>query len=96
MTLHRREVLGALGVASAEALLCALGCSARAPIVRRAPQVSGEVRTWLHDAVARLAAAYPFAHALAVARRRTTAARDVLGAGTAHLHAEGVVLTVRD
>lgn len=96
MTLHRREVLASLGVASASSLLFALGCGAPARAVRRAPQVSGEVRTWLHDAVARLAAAFPFAHALAVSRRRTTAARDVLGAGTAHLHAEGVVLTVRD
>jgi predicted Zn-dependent protease len=96
VTLHRREVLGALGVASAEALLWALGCNAPTPIVRRAPQVSGEVRTWLHDAVARLAAAHPVAHALAVARRRTTAARDVLGAGVARLRAEGAVLTIRD
>jgi predicted Zn-dependent protease len=96
VTLHRREVLATLGVASASSLLFAIGCGAPARLVRRAPQVSGEVRTWLHDTVARLAAAYPFAHALAVSRRRTTAARDVLGAGTAHLHAEGVVLTVRD
>lgn len=96
MTLHRREVLATFGVASASTLLFALGCGALPRPVRRAPQVSGEVRTWLHDAVARLAATYPFAHALAVSRRRTTAARDVLGAGTAHLHAEGVVLTVRD
>ncbi|HEX3480236.1 MAG TPA: metallopeptidase TldD-related protein, partial [Kofleriaceae bacterium] len=96
MTLHRREVLATFGVASASSLLFALGCGASARPVRRAPQVSGEVRTWLHDAVARLAATYPFAHALAVSRRRTTAARDVLGAGTAHLHAEGVLLTARD
>jgi predicted Zn-dependent protease len=96
VTLHRREVLATFGVASASTLLFALGCGAPARPARRAPQVSGEVRTWLHDAVARLAAVYPFAHALAVSRRRTTAARDVLGAGTAHLHAEGVVLTVRD
>lgn len=54
------------------------------------------MRTWLHDAVARLAAAHPYAHALAVARRRTTAARDVLGAGIARLRAEGAVLTIRD
>jgi predicted Zn-dependent protease len=96
VTLHRREVLATLGVASASTLLFALGCGAPPRPVRRAPQVSGEVRTWLHDAVARLAAAYPFAHALAVSRRRTTAARDLLGAGTAHLRVEGVVLTVRD
>jgi predicted Zn-dependent protease len=94
--LHRREVLATFGVASASTLLLALGCGAPAPIVRRAPQVSGEVRTWLHDAVARLAAAYPFAHALAVSRRRTAAASDVLGAGIARLYAEGVVFTVRD
>jgi hypothetical protein len=96
VTLHRREVLATLGVASASSLLFALGCGAPPRPVRRAPRISGEVRTWLHDAVARLAAVYPFAHALAVSRRRTAAARDVLGAGTAHLHAEGVVLTVRD
>ena len=96
MTFHRREVLATLGVASASTLLWALGCGAPAPIVRRAPQVSLEVRSWLRDAVARLAAAYPFAHALAVSRRRTAAARDVLGAGTARLYAEGVVLAVRD
>jgi hypothetical protein len=96
VTLHRREVLATLGVASASSLLFALGCGAPPRPVRRAPQVSGEVRTWLHDAVARLAAVYPFAHALAVSRRRTAAARDVLGAGTAHLHVEGIVLTVRD
>jgi predicted Zn-dependent protease len=96
VTLHRREVLATLGVASASTLLFALGCGAPPRPARRAPQVSGEVRTWLHDAVARLAAAFPFAHALAVSRRRTTAARDVLGAGTARQHAEGVILTVRD
>lgn len=96
MTFDRREVLGALGAASASTLLWALGCGAPAPILRRAPQVSGEVRTWLHDAVARLAAAHPFAHALAVSRRRTTAARDVLGAGVARERAQGVVLTIRD
>ena len=96
MTFHRREVLGSFGVASASTLLWALGCGTHAPAVRRAPQVSGEVRTWLHDAVARLAASFPVVHALAVSRRRTTAARDVLGAGIARLHTEGIVLTVRD
>jgi predicted Zn-dependent protease len=96
VTFHRREVLGTLGAASASTLLWALGCGGAAPALRRAPRVSGEVRTWLHDAVARLAAVYPFAHALAVSRRRTTAARDVLGAGIARLRTEGVVITVRD
>lgn len=95
MTVHRREVLGALGAASASTVLWALGCGASAPTVRRAPQVSGEVRTWLHDAVSRLSAVYPFAHALAVSRRRTTVARDVLGAGLARLRGDGVVLAVR-
>jgi predicted Zn-dependent protease len=91
----RREVLGALGAASGGALLWALGCGGARPLAPRAPQVSGEVRTWLHDAVARLAAAHPFVHALAVSRRRTTCARDVLGTGTAHQRADGVLLTVR-
>jgi predicted Zn-dependent protease len=95
VTVHRREVLGALGVAAGSTLLGALGCGAHAPTIRRAPQVSGEVRTWLHDAVARLASTYPVVHALAVSRHRTTAAFDVLGSGLAHLHASGVVLTVR-
>jgi predicted Zn-dependent protease len=91
----RREVLGALGAASASTLLWALGCGGAPLPTPRAPQVSGEVRTWLHDAVARLAAAYPVVHALAVSRRRTTCARDVLGTGTARLRADGVLLTVR-
>src|ERR1051325_1654502 len=76
VTFHRREVLATLGAASASTLLWALGCGGPAPLVRRAPQVSGEVRTWLRDAVAQLAAVHPFAHALAVSRRRTAAARD--------------------
>lgn len=54
------------------------------------------MRTWLHDAVGRLTASYPSVHALAVTRRRTTAALDVLGAGIAQLRSDGVVLTVRD
>src|ERR1043165_6459007 len=64
VTFHRREVLASLGAASASTLLWALGCGGPAPLVRRAPQVSGEVRTWLRDAVAQLAAVHPFAHAL--------------------------------
>jgi predicted Zn-dependent protease len=95
VTLHRREVLGTLGVASASTLLWALGCGPHAPPLRRAPQVSGEVRTWLHDAVARLASSYPTVHALAVSRRRTTAALDVLGSGVGRLRSDGVILTVR-
>jgi len=96
VTFHRREVLGTLGVASASTLLWALGCGAPRPGPSRAPQVRGEVRTWLHDAVARLATRYPDVHALAVSRRRTAAAVVVLGAGVARLRRDGVVLTVRD
>ena len=96
MSVRRREVLGALGIASASSLLWALGCSAPTRSVRRAPQVSDDVRLWLRDAVERLAAVYPSVHALAVSRRRTTAAHDVLGAGVATLRSDGAVLTVRD
>ena len=95
MRIHRREVLGALGLASSSTLLWALGCGSSQPPIRRAPQVSGEVRTWLRDAVARLIAVYPTVHALAVSRHRTTAALDVLGPGIARLRTDGVVLTVR-
>ena len=93
MTWSRRELLASLGVASAEGLLWGCGGTPRPAL--RAPEVSGEVRSWLHDAVARLRGEYPFAHALAVSRRRTTGAIDVLGAGVAHGVCEGVVLTVR-
>ena len=95
MTFHRREVLGAFGVASASTLLWALGCGAPRPALRRAPQVSRDVRSWLQDAVARLSTIYPSVHALAVSRRRTTAALDVLGPGIARLRADGAVLTIR-
>ncbi|MBS1120371.1 MAG: peptidase modulator of gyrase [Deltaproteobacteria bacterium] len=93
----RRELLAGLGIGSASTLLWA--CGSRPSAVRSTRGVtstSGEVRTWLRDAVARLAVAYPSVHALAVARRRTTAAIDVLGAGVARARREGLVLTVRD
>jgi predicted Zn-dependent protease len=96
VSVRRREILRTFGVASASSLLWALGCGAPTQTVRRAPQVSDEVRVWLRDAVARLATVHPTVHALAVSRRRTTAARDVLGAGMAHLRSDGVVLTIRD
>jgi predicted Zn-dependent protease len=95
VSFHRREVLGTFGIASGSTLLWALGCGPQVHTARRAPQVSGEVRTWLHDAVARLASTYPTVHALAVSRRRTTAALDVLGSAVARLRSDGVVLTVR-
>ena len=89
-------MLGGLGVASAHALLWAFGCSQPARAPRRAPQeVSGEVRTWLRDAVEILAGAGLAGHALAVSRQRTTAGIDVLGAGVAHARGDGVVLTIR-
>ena len=96
MSVRRREVLATLGIGSASSLLWAFGCSAPTRAVRRAPQVSDDVRLWLRDAVERLTAVYPTVHALAVSRHRTTAAHDVLGAGIASLRADGVVLTVRD
>lgn len=55
-----------------------------------------EVRTWLRDAVAKLAAVYPSVHALAVSRRRTTVAIDIVGSGIARGRRDGVVLVVRD
>ncbi len=96
MSVTRREVLGGLGLASAQTLLWALGCAAPQRPVTRTHQDSGEVRSWLRDAVGRLAAVYPTAHALAVTRHRSTAAIDVLGTGVARARRDGVVLTVRD
>jgi predicted Zn-dependent protease len=95
VTLHRRELLAGLGAASASTWLWALGCGAPRPGPRRTPQASGEVRTWLRDVVARLSTSYLEVHALAVSRRRTTIAVDVLGAGVSRLRRDGVVLSVR-
>ncbi|MDB4964225.1 MAG: peptidase modulator of gyrase [Myxococcales bacterium] len=90
-------MLGSLGVTSASTLLWALGCGAPAGTRLVAPQqASGEVRSWLRDAVARLSAVYPSAHALAVTRKRTTGAMDVLGSGVARARHDGMVLTIRD
>ncbi|MFN0251092.1 MAG: metallopeptidase TldD-related protein [Kofleriaceae bacterium] len=97
MSWDRREFLAALGVGSASSLMFAFGC--RAPAPPRAPaQRVANVRTWLRDAVAKLAAVstYTAVHALAVTRTRTTAAIDVLGIGVARARRDGVVLTVRD
>ncbi len=96
MTWSRREVLASLGVASAQAVLLACGAPAR-QVRRRATEVSPELRTWLHDAVATLRGAGLVApHVLAVSRQRTTAAVDVLGAGVARSRCDGLVITVRD
>jgi predicted Zn-dependent protease len=94
---NRREVLGTLGVASAGTLLWAFGCRAPAKDTKVIAASGGEVRTWLHDAIALLAGAgLESPRALAVTRRRTTAAIDVLGAGVSRARSEGVVLSVRD
>lgn len=60
-------------------------------------EVSPELRTWLHDAVATLrGGGYSAVHVLAVSRQRTTAAVDVLGAGVRRDRCDGLVITVRD
>jgi hypothetical protein len=87
---NRREVLATLGVGAAHVLL---GCGGAPRPVARPAVDPGEVRTWLHDAVARLhAAGFTHAHAIAVTRRRTSAALDALGAGVARARTDGVVL----
>jgi predicted Zn-dependent protease len=92
---NRRELLSGLGIASASTLLWTLGC--RSPARPARPeQVGGEVRTWLHDAVAKLLATYPHVHILAATRRRTTAAIDVIGTGVSRTRSDGVVIVVRD
>jgi predicted Zn-dependent protease len=95
VTWSRRELLATLGVASANAVLFA--CSGAPRRVAHATEISPEVRTWLHEALAIMTAAgLDRAHVLAVASRRTTAAIDVLGAGVARNRCEGVVLSARD
>jgi len=85
-------VLGSLGVASRRRCCGRVADTSQLP---RAPvEDSGEVRSWLHDAVAKLRGAFPIAHGLAVSRRRTTGAIDVLGESIARGRWDGVVLTV--
>lgn len=94
MTWSRREVLATLGVASAQAMLVA--CGAPAQSVRRTNRSRVEVREWLHDAIAILhGAGFTDAHALAVSRRRITAALDVLGGGVARSTCDGLVLSIK-
>ena len=90
----RRELLRALGVAGASTIVAA--CGGRSRVVRQKPQIRDEVRTWLRDAVAKLAAVYPGVHVLAVSRRRTTAGIDIVGTGITRGRRDGVVLAVRD
>ena len=92
MNLRRREVLTGIG---ASTLAWAFGCH-RAPPAAPHVEVSGEVRSWLRDAVARLAGVFAYARATAVSRRRTTAAIDALGTGVARAQFDTVVLRVRD
>ncbi|MGE5185117.1 MAG: metallopeptidase TldD-related protein [Acidobacteriota bacterium] len=95
--MNRRELLGTLGAASASTLLWAFGCRAPVKGVEHVAASGGEVRTWLHDAIAALrGAGLDAPHALAVTRRRTTAAIDVLGAGVSRGRSDGVVIGVRD
>jgi predicted Zn-dependent protease len=89
---NRREVLAGLGVATAAALA---GCGGLGPRPR-APRDRGEVRGWLHDAVARLVGAFPEAAAHAVSVRRTVAASDVVGDALGHGASDGALLVVRD
>ena len=91
---NRRELLR--GTASASALLLAFGCGNAGQNLRKPTEVSADVRGWLRDAVGLLAGTFPTVHALAVSRRRTTAARDVLGRGVAHGRRDAVVLSVTD
>jgi predicted Zn-dependent protease len=90
-------MLGALGVASAHTLLWTFGCVHPRPVRESIELRGGEVRAWLHDAVARLVGAgLAEPHALAVTLRRTTAGIDVLGARVQRARSDGVVLSARD
>jgi len=93
---NRRDVLGTLGMASASTLLWAFGCRAPERGVKTIATSGGEIRTWLHDAVAVLAGAgLESPRALAVTRKRATAAIDVLGPGISRGRYEGVVLSAK-
>ncbi len=88
-------MLQSLGVGTAQAILLACGGAPKRPVGPIA--LDPELTTWLRDAVSTLrGAGFASAHVLAVSRRRTTGAIDVLGAGVARSRADGVVLTVRD
>ena len=88
-------MLQTLGVASGSAILFACGGTQKG--AARATSVDPAIRTWLKEAVSILVGAgFDAPHALAVSRRRTTAAIDVLGTGVARGRCDGVVFTVRE
>jgi hypothetical protein len=90
---NRRELLGGLGLS---ALAWAFGCGGRRSDVGFARAGGADdVAPRLRDAVARLAASFPTVHALAVARRRTTAAIDVIGEALAHDRREAAIFIVQ-
>jgi predicted Zn-dependent protease len=91
----RRDFLSTLGLASGSAIMFA--CGAGPQRTRSANAVDPEIRTWLKEAVAVLVGAgFERPHALAVSRKRTTGAIDVLGAGVGRSRCDGVVLGVRE
>lgn len=97
--MNRREVLGGLGIASAQALLWAFGCGGQQVATTTVTETASdrdEVRSWLREATARLRAVFPVVHTLAVERVRSLAASDVLGTGIGYTRRDGVVLAVRD
>ncbi len=95
MSWSRRDFLSTLGLASGSAILFACGAAPQRP--RTAGAVDPAIRTWLKEAVSLLAGAgLEQPHALAVSRKRTTAALDVLGAGVGRGRCDGVVLSVRE
>jgi predicted Zn-dependent protease len=92
MTLTRREVLGGMGIASASSLLWALGCGAPVRAARTAGYERKDVRGWLRSALDLLSDHFADAQAVAVTRRRSAAAIDVLGAGVARGSSDGVIV----
>lgn len=95
MTWSRRELLQTLGMASGSAILFACGAAQKGG--SRTTSVDPAIRSWLKEAVSILVGGgFDAPHALAVSRRRTTAAIDVLGTGVGRGRCDGVVLTVRE
>jgi predicted Zn-dependent protease len=88
-------MLQTLGMASGSAILFACGGAQKSG--SRTRSVDPAIRSWLKEAVSILVGAgFDSPHALAVSRRRTTAAIDVLGTGVGRGRCDGVVLAVRE